>query len=135
MGRRCFMSYTRRQIPTVEQGFHSHVSPGQLEFIVFNSAQALPLYVLHIVDDRGTNEIPTTVNANQTGLVHFQGNLTEYARKHLPDGFGAAHGHRFVVEAIAPIDDDEELWGEFQHDRENGEFQAERWAQQWTYYR
>ncbi|KAF5385950.1 hypothetical protein D9615_002665 [Tricholomella constricta] len=131
MGRRHLMSSTRRLKPTVEQGFDSHVSPNEMEYVVFNSAQVLPLYVLHLGDGpsaSASSSMPMALDVPRPGLVHFEGNLTEYARKHLPHGFGAASGHRFVVEAIAPVDDDEELWGDYQHDDadERGEFQGER---------
>ncbi|KAG6832853.1 hypothetical protein H0H87_000207 [Tephrocybe sp. NHM501043] len=134
MGRRRFMTESYRRRATLEEGYDSHVSPSKSEYIVFNSAQVLPLYVLHLGESRdasGLDPLPLTA----TSKTSFEGNLTDYARKHLPNGFGAASGHRFMVLEIAPIDDDEELWGDYQHtnDHEEGEFQNERWNY-WTGY-
>ncbi|KAF8876772.1 hypothetical protein CPB84DRAFT_381179 [Gymnopilus junonius] len=123
MGRKCMLTGYRRLNDTVEEGYDSHVAPNGLEYIVFQSAQVLPLYVLHLGNGNNNSDQPLTANRGP-GPVHFEGNLTEYARKHLPNGFGAASGHRFVVEAIAPVDEDEEVWGDYQH--EEGEFQWER---------
>ncbi|KAF8070035.1 hypothetical protein FPV67DRAFT_1667930 [Lyophyllum atratum] len=132
MGRRCNMTATLRSIPGVKQGFDSHVSPNKMEYIVFNSAQVLPLYVLHLGNGPVKSEVPRGLTIVQSKPAQFEGNLTKYARKHLPMGFGAASGHRFVVEAIASIDDDEELWGEYQHDVDMaGEFQLERRLDLW----
>ncbi|KAF8876771.1 hypothetical protein CPB84DRAFT_1966496 [Gymnopilus junonius] len=123
MGRRCRVKDVRHSNDTAENGYDSHVSPNGLEYIVFQSAQVLPLYVLHLGSSSMTPA--SSLGLRQPGSVTFEGNLTEYARKHLPNGFGAASGHRFVVEAIAPVDDDEEVWGDYQDDT-YGEFQWQR---------
>ncbi|KAG6917220.1 hypothetical protein DXG01_003334 [Tephrocybe rancida] len=123
MGRRRLMTENQRHISTVESGFDSHVSPSRCEYIIFHSAQVLPLYVLHL--GNGKKDFGPKIDRP---LVPA-GNLTDYARKHLPNGFGAATGHRFTVLEIAPIDDDEELWGEYQTtgaEENSGEFQDER---------
>ncbi|KAG6917221.1 hypothetical protein DXG01_003335 [Tephrocybe rancida] len=140
MGRRRLMTETRRYIPTVEPGFDSHVSPSQLEYIVFNSAQVLPLYVLHLGNGREESDPRPNLPLSIPSSALSEDNLTEYARKHLPNGFGASSGHRFTVLEIAPIDDDEELWGEYQHidagsDANLGEFQDERWNYWSNYYK
>lgn len=134
MGRRRHMDSTRRLDPTVAEGYDSHVSPNSLEYVVFNSAQVLPLYVLHLGNRPAGSELSASLDFRLSKPAQVEGNLTEYARKHFPTGFGAASGHKFVVEAIAPVDDDEELWGEYQHD-ETGEFQVERRLHQWTNWR
>ncbi|KAG6824547.1 hypothetical protein H0H92_006508, partial [Tricholoma furcatifolium] len=136
LGRRRQMKHsdTRRRIPTVEEGYDSHVSPSKLEYIVFNSAQVLPLYVLHLGEARrmSTHESDPVACAVST---RQEGDLTAYARKHLPNGFGAASGHRFVVLDVAPVDDDEEVWGEYQFGADmQGEFQNERWDCWSNYY-
>ncbi|GLB45088.1 hypothetical protein LshimejAT787_1901660 [Lyophyllum shimeji] len=130
MGRRRLMNNTRRLNPSVEEGYDSHVSPNKLEYVVFNSAQVLPLYVLHLGNRSASSDQSGSLNFRLGKPAQVEGNLTEYARKHLPTGFGAARGHRFVVEAVAPVDDDEELWGDYQHDEE-GEFQEERKSTNW----
>ncbi|KAF8070017.1 hypothetical protein FPV67DRAFT_996493 [Lyophyllum atratum] len=112
MGRRHHVVTPRRLNTNVEPGFDSHVSPNKKEYIVFNSAQVLPLYVLHL----GYQHVPSADPGLPMSLSLYQpGNLTEYARKHLPTGYGVARGHKFVVTAIAPADDDEELWGQYQY--------------------
>jgi len=109
MGRQRDVSSARRFNPHVDEGYDSHVSPNQMEYVIFNSAQILPLYVLHLGNGQAQHELPTTLSVPQPV------DLTAYARKHLPNGFGTAKGGRFLVEEIAPVDDDEELWGEYQY--------------------
>ncbi|KAG5649922.1 hypothetical protein H0H81_001485 [Sphagnurus paluster] len=136
MGRRRDMSDPCRGVRSTENGFDSHVCPSKKEYVVFHSAQVLPLYVLHIGDANHKKSVATSFSNNSVQATVPE--LTAYARKHLPQGFGAASGHRFVVEAIAPVDDDEELWGEYQHDSEGvdnkGEFQDERLVYHWKNY-
>ncbi|KAG6832852.1 hypothetical protein H0H87_000206 [Tephrocybe sp. NHM501043] len=86
--------------------------------------RVLPLYVLHLGQSRHASG-PEHLALIKTPM---EGNLTYYARKHLPNGFGTASGHQFTVLEIAPIDDDEELWGEYQHTdgQAEGEFQDEQ---------
>lgn len=117
MGRRRNVTSPRRFNSNVEEGFDSHVSPNELEYVVFNSVQVLPLYVLHLGDQQAQSVLPKGLDFRQPV------DLTEYARKYLPNGFGMARGRRFVVEEIAPVDDDEELWGEYQYT--NAEQQSE----------
>ncbi|KAG6916106.1 hypothetical protein DXG01_008379 [Tephrocybe rancida] len=135
MGRRFHIDDSwLRGTKTLIPGYDSHVSPGSLEYIVFDPAQVLPLYVLHLGEGKADVARPSE------SLVANSHNMTEYARKHFPLGFG---GGRFVVEAIAPVDDDEELWGENQYDGDEesvdrgltGEFQNERWMYRTNIYR
>jgi hypothetical protein len=126
--------------------YDSTVSPSQLEYVIFNPAQLLPLFVLHIATGTGsewTSNLPEAMLPSEPRNRRFaeddmasarsekerQRKLTAAARKHLPQGFGPRGGN-FVVEDIAPVDDDEELWGEYQSPdtwREFGdEFQTER---------
>ncbi|KAG6841036.1 hypothetical protein C0991_002498 [Blastosporella zonata] len=135
MGRRRVLGAKHRRVAAIEEDFDSHVSPSKYEYIVFNSAQILPLYVLHLGESKHRSN-PDNL-ALRPSSMPFEGNLTAYARKHLPDGFGAASGHRFLVLEIAPIDDDEELWGDYQHvdSHDEGEFQGERWSYWVDYYK
>jgi hypothetical protein len=122
------------------EDFDSFISPSGLEYVIFNPAQLLPLYVLHITNASGSSwadNLPQHMLSQRlrVALRHpldgtaatekkdRQRLLTAHARKHLPHGFGPA-GLNFVVEDIAPVDDDEELWGEFQDSLD--EFQASR---------
>ncbi|KAG8952819.1 hypothetical protein FRC04_003744 [Tulasnella sp. 424] len=147
MGRRYEMRRSESQFrrnPEVAQGYDSHVSPSQLEWVIFNPEHLLPLYVLHLEDSTSNRPAwnapaptissstsrPLDPSSNLSGasadisLVERRKLLTAQARKHFPYGFGAASGSKFVVEEIAPVDDDEEEWGEYQEDR-FGEFLEE----------
>jgi len=153
MGRRYTCpAWTRDGSDQVMDGFDSHVGESftpkgePKEYVVFNHAQLLPLYVLHIDhedcwNDRGPSKprfsswsaYQAWWNDQQrqklTGLEEVDESyqtltpamkkkiLTKIARKHFPMGFGPATGNNFVVEEIAPVDDDEEDWGEYQMDR------------------
>jgi hypothetical protein len=131
MGRRHNVLEYRRQNSEVEEGYDSHVSPSKMEYVIFNPAQLLPLFVLHLGSASRKDMIPRQLDSFGGGYsvngmpIEYSSltklSLTERARKYLPLGYGAATGTKFVVEAIAPVDDDEEFWGEFQ-----GEYQRER---------
>lgn len=140
MGRRRQCERSDRRNVNVMQDYDSFVSPSGLEYVIFNPAQLLPLFVLHITSSAGSNwtdHLPQHMLSQRLhGALHHpldgtslterkdrQRVLTAHARKHLPHGFGPA-GLNFVVEDIAPVDDDEELWGEFQSSLD--EFQASR---------
>lgn len=143
MGRRYEMRRGESQFRRntgVAQGYDSHVSPSQLEYVIFNPEHLLPLYVLHLEDSASNRTAwnapaptisastsrPLDPSSNLSGasvdisLVERRKLLTAQARKHFPYGFGAASGSKFVVEEIAPVDDDEEEWGEYQEDRFGG---------------
>ncbi|KAG8924522.1 hypothetical protein FRC01_011380, partial [Tulasnella sp. 417] len=139
MGRRFEMKSGESQFrrnPEVAQGYDSHVSPAGLEYVIFNPEHLLPLYVLHLEDSLSSRpawNTPTPAAAPSSRPLDPSSNLhgasadislaerrkllTAQARKHFPYGFGAASGSKFVVEEIAPVDDDEEEWGEYQEDR------------------
>ena len=127
--------------------FDSHVSPSGFEYVVFNSAQLLPLYVLHVSSGdpnlssfwarRVQQGPPVSLRAgfnaiesrNRTGIEEIDQSdadltlsmkrkiLTRIARKHFPLGFGPATGDKFMVEEIGAVDEAEEDWGEYQLDR------------------
>jgi hypothetical protein len=116
----------------------------EYEYIVFNAAQLLPLYVLHVTNGvpnlesdwilrrrRGPPvklkaEVDVLEERQKTGVKEVDESetyltqamqrkiLTNIARKHFPLGFGPAVGDKFVVEEIGAVDDDEEEWGEYQ---------------------
>jgi hypothetical protein len=107
-----------------------------LEYVTFHPAQLLPLFVLHITNATGSDADYLSPFVRSPGLtgdllrgeVSSEGQrrilLTAHARKRLPSGFGPKGTH-FVVEDMAPVDEDEELWGEFQTEHV-GEFQKAR---------
>ena len=139
-------AYLRNLTSTFED-YDSHVSPYGFEFVVFNSSQLLPLYVLHVTDGDPNLESFWKIRVQQGPPVHLRTGfnvlnhrrrtgieeidesesnltlsmkrkiLTKVARKHFPLGFGPATGDKFIVEEIGAVDDDEEEWGEYQMDR------------------
>lgn len=120
--------------PQVIEGFDSHVSPNKKEYVLFDGAQLLPLFVLHLTRAKNShlnplqslaplgfdarqellNSLKFTPKQKHAQMVSLREQMTEQARKFLPHGFGSAHGRMFVVEEIAPVDDDEEMWGDYQ---------------------
>jgi Poly(ADP-ribose) polymerase catalytic domain len=143
----------RRGVDIVEKGYESHVSGTGFEFVVFNSAQLLPLYVLHLADgkenlssfwaqrvargpplewtidvlaERKRTNIDE-IDASETDLTLAMKRkiMTKLARKHFPFGYGPAEGTKFVVEEIGEVDEDDEEWGEYQLDRNQYERDGE----------
>ena len=142
-----------RNLKSPFEDYDSHVSPSGFEYIVFNSSQLLPLYVLHVTDGDPNLESFWKLRIQQGPPVHLRAGfdvlgyrrrtgieeidksetnltlsmrrkiMTKVARKHFPLGFGPATGDKFIVEEIGAVDDDEEEWGEYQMDRKG--FQRE----------
>ena len=136
-----------RNLTTPFEDYDTHVSPSGFEYVVFNSSQLLPLYVLHVTDGDPNLESFWKLRIQQGPPVHLRVGfdvlgrrrrmgieeidesetnltlsmkrkiLTKVARKHFPLGFGPAAGDKFIVEEIGAVDDDEEEWGEYQMDR------------------
>ncbi|XXG98572.1 hypothetical protein Hte_004897 [Hypoxylon texense] len=116
-------------------GADSHVANRNYEHVVFDSAQILPVYVIHIdwgqdnvlhfinLPANPGNFIPTQTkrhprlveNVRWPGEVKRQkaGALAR-ASKYFPYGYGPATGGRFVVEEVGEVDEDEEEYGEYQ---------------------
>ncbi|KAI4870019.1 ADP-ribosylation [Hypoxylon rubiginosum] len=113
----------------------SHVANRNLEYVVFDSAQILPVYVIHIDWGRDNvlhfrnlpvdpgNFVPTQTqrhprlieNVRWPGEVKRQkaGALAR-ASKYFPYGYGPATRGRFVVEEVGEVDEDDEEYGEYQ---------------------
>lgn len=154
MGRRFVCEFgERRGVETVEKGYDSHVSATGFEYVVFNSAQLLPLYVLHLTDGKENLSsfwaarilrgppLRWAYNAlaerKRTNIDEIDGSetdltlamkrkiMTKLARKHFPFGYGPAQGTKFVVEEIGEVDEDDEEWGEYQLDRNQYERDGE----------
>lgn len=121
---------------------HSHISPDQMEYIVFQSAQIIPCYVVHIdygavaarkeferiarnpVDYFQRQNKQRTVNKWVDNAPLCPGDqqrksaaLKAAATKWFPYGYGAAEGTSFVIEDMAEVSDDEETYGQFQLQR------------------
>lgn len=117
-------------------GADSHVANQEREYIVFDRAQILPVYVIHLdwgEDNREYFESipqdPTQWTARWTHpklqkQVLAPGDkqrqkeaLIAKAAKYFPYGYGPATGTRFVVEEVGEVDEDEENYGDYQKDR------------------
>ncbi|KAK4500173.1 hypothetical protein PRZ48_008359 [Zasmidium cellare] len=128
---------TLRRSGVYHEGCHSHISPNQLEYIVFKSSQIIPCYVLHV--DFGSTEARKHLDLLQKQPTRFLRQkkakaepalvgfsewpaakkakvqaLKAGALKWFPYGYGPATGTKFVVEDVADVSDDEEDYGEFQ---------------------
>lgn len=119
---------TRRTHGLFDEKADSHISPNECEYIVFDSAQIIPCYVLHL--DYSThlaNErheqwkanpwkdqvLQSRVNRMMQGKAKKDA-LKAAATKWFPYGFGSATGTNFVIEEIADVSDDEEEYGAFE---------------------
>lgn len=124
---------------------HSHVSRNELEYIVFHSAQIIPVYVLHLDYGAEYAKAEHTKLASdpidyfrhrrkersaspqdeewkqwyesESGAGRKKDALKAAAKKLFPFGFGPEQGTAFVVEDMADNSDDEEMYGDFQYQR------------------
>ncbi|KAI2607296.1 ADP-ribosylation [Hypoxylon fragiforme] len=116
-------------------GSESHVANRNLEYIVFDSAQVLPVYVIHIdwgqdnllhfknIPRDPTEFVPETQKTHHRLVeeVRWPGDVQREkaaslarAAKYFPYGYGPATGGRFVVEEIGEVDEDDEEYGDYQ---------------------
>lgn len=122
-------------------GADSHVNSSRFEYIVFNRAQILPCYVIHLDWVRDDARFFENIPANSQTWVNRQGIQTlkkinrQYlgpgdiqrlqqaqmskAAKWFPYGYGPATGRSFVVEGVGDVDEDEEDYGVYQKYRIN----------------
>ncbi|KFX97827.1 hypothetical protein V490_02604 [Pseudogymnoascus sp. VKM F-3557] len=118
-------------------GAHSHVGNNMLEYVVFNSAQILPCYVIHLdwgVENRDffanipedksrfvaqAKTHPKLLNVPMApgDIQRAKEALVAKAAKYFPYGYGPATGTSFVVEEVGEVDEDEEDYGEYQRNR------------------
>ena len=121
-------------------GAHSHVGNSKYEYIVFDSAQILPCYVIHLDWGKDNAEFFQEVSQDSSNFVtklslsvidvrkeeremapgdkqRKKEELVAKAKKYFPYGYGPATGMGFVVEDVGEVDDDEEEYGEYQKDR------------------
>ncbi|MCJ1227679.1 hypothetical protein MMC12_004335 [Toensbergia leucococca] len=123
-------------------GADSHTTYSQLEYIVFDRAQILPCYVIHLDWGRDNMKEFYNIPLNSQAWVPHQHQrshskltaevlapgdkrrlkeaLVAKAAKYFPYGYGPATGTKFVVEEVGEIDEDEEEYGEYQKDRVEG---------------
>ncbi|KAK3721693.1 hypothetical protein LTR37_002858 [Vermiconidia calcicola] len=142
MGRAMTVQSARGETGPICDSMHSHVSPDGLEYIVFQSPQILPCYVLHLdygaehartefqklADDpgrffqhrktkRGVRRWEDVSEPSPGEIRDKKQALKAAAKKWFPYGYGPAHGTNFVIEDIADVSDDEETFGDFQNQR------------------
>ncbi|MCJ1270345.1 hypothetical protein MMC22_010241 [Lobaria immixta] len=120
-------------------GANSHVSSDQNQYVVFNRAQILPCYVIHLGwgqdNARFFEDIPTNPNAwvnrlqaptpkklNPQRLApgdrqRAQEALKSKAAKWFPYGYGPATGTSFVIQEVGDVDEDDEDFGDYQKER------------------
>lgn len=128
---------TRRTNGISNKSADSHISPNGLEYIVFDEAQIIPCYVLHL--DYGSEsakkhlaayqkqplkatKLQSRVECNPQGEIEDtpaakvakKEALKAAASKWFPYGYGPATGTNFVIEKIGDVSDDEEEYGEYQ---------------------
>lgn len=128
---------TRRTNGISNKSADSHISPNGLEYIVFDEAQIIPCYVLHL--DYGSESVKKHLTAYQkqplkatklqsrvecnpqgeiedtpAAKVAKKEALKAAASKWFPSGYEPATGTNFVIEKIGDVSDDEEEYGEYQ---------------------
>jgi hypothetical protein len=111
----------------------SHVSFSEMEYVVFNAAQILPLHVLHLdwgaspektmeeIRSRAFREYKAPKAVEDTLFPGDKQRLKEerlaQARKFFAYGYGRVPGNKIIVEDIAEVNDDEEDYGDYQANR------------------
>ena len=124
-------------------GADSHAANNSLEYIVFDAAQILPCYVVHldwgedterrvaavrerafqakqmrrrgVRDGIADDELPRFVSPGD--LQRQKQERMAIGRKFFAYGFGPVSGNKLVIEDVAPVDDDEEDYGDYQAQR------------------
>ncbi|KAL9095094.1 MAG: hypothetical protein Q9165_002697 [Trypethelium subeluteriae] len=131
-----------------KEGTDSCIANDNLEYVVFEPAQVLPCYVLHL--DWGARHNMTKrlmelqsnlIGMPKPGAWAFKATNSEFAgdrqrnkearkaaaAKWFPYGFGPATGSRFIIEDIGEVDDDEEEYGDYQEERRDGVQKVDIW--------
>lgn len=134
-----------RQYNTPYPGAHCHVASNLMEFVVFDKAQIIPCYIIHL--DLGRDAARYIANLSK-GPVQYINNYHEQqrkqkhaekrlgqvilgsgdlqrqkqallakAQKYFPYGYGAASGSKSVVEEVGEVSEDGEEYGVYQKDR------------------
>lgn len=147
-----------RDYNTPYPGAHCHAANNLMEYVVFDEAQIIPCYVIHL--DLGRDAARYITNLSKDPIQYINdyrqqqrkqehaekklgltvlgpGDLKRQkqalmakAQKYFPYGFGAASGPKFVVEAVADVSEDEEEYGVYQKDRvdDAGKAMTDIWA-------
>ncbi|VUC29809.1 unnamed protein product [Clonostachys rosea] len=115
------------------EGADSHVANEGMEYIVFDPAQIIPVYVIHL-DWGADNAEHLLPGADSWGNSSYRWKgldrkaemapgdkqrakeaIFARAAKYFPYGYGPASGKRFVVEEVGEVSDDEENYGDYQN--------------------
>ncbi|KAI1842003.1 hypothetical protein JX266_011758 [Neoarthrinium moseri] len=118
------------------EGADSHVANRELEYIVFDTAQIIPIYVIHLDwgEDNESHFVRLPTNPTQwvkpaakkadPNVLQNERSPDEIQRakqamharaaKWFPYGYGPATGGRFVVEEVGEVDEDDEEYGDYQ---------------------
>ena len=137
-------------------GAHSHAANDLLEYVVFDNAQIIPCYVIHLDLGRDAARYITSLSMDSNGYMSKYRELSrkeKYAQKKLklsvvepeerkqqrqalfakaakyfPYGYGSASGSKFVVEDVVQVSEDEEDYGKYQKERVDGIAEHDIWA-------
>jgi hypothetical protein len=128
------------------EGADSHVGNGEMEYIVFDNAQILPCYVIHLdwgrdnefyfenIDGDKSNFAARLSKAHPKLLAEEstpgdrqrqKQALMAKALKYFPYGYGPATGTRFVIEDVGEVDEDEEDYGDYQQLRVDATYEKD----------
>lgn len=122
-------------------GADSHVANEQYEYVVFDQAQILPCYVIHLdlgrhitkyfehipvnprdwIEEWWRNNIPRQ-RLNPQALApgdkqRIKEALVAKASKYFSYGYGPVAGSKIIIEEVGEVDEDEEEYGEYQEER------------------
>lgn len=115
-------------------GADSHVNESQWAYIVFNSAQILPCYVIHLdwapAEEDGfyqwfmrtmsgvpSKKPPAKGDIGPGEKQRNREQLIARGQKFFAYGYGPVDGKKLIIEDVAEVDDDEEEYGEYQETR------------------
>ncbi|MCJ1391621.1 hypothetical protein MMC18_004485 [Xylographa bjoerkii] len=134
-----------REMSEPYPGSDSHVGNDGREYIVFNTGQVLPCYILHI--DWRHNDDPMQFLAQQINTrkskqhpklnseTLYPGDKKGMKQERMAQGskffaygFGPVSGKNIAIEEVGDVDDDEEDYGDYQQNRIEGETKnADAW--------
>jgi hypothetical protein len=136
-----------RDLSIAREGADSHVGNQEQEYIVFDSAQILPCYVVHLdwgeQPSRTLDQVQFRAAKKSTGpktplsqmapgdLQRHKEEKMAKARKFFAYGFGPVSGNKIIIEDIASDDDDEEDYGEYQGSRIDADVQEQQSIWDW----
>jgi hypothetical protein len=137
---------TRRTTEIADEKANSHVPPNLCEYVIFDSAQVIPCYVVHLdfgieaarkwlkqaPEDKSTYKKKTHPKLVKQDMFPGEVEALKQAKKAaaskwFPYGFGPATGTSFVIEEIGEVSDDEEDYGEYQGQRKEVDDEVKTW--------